>query len=311
VLSFAVRDDGLEALTELARGEVALWRRARLDAAFRYSGIVSSDIADPSFSPDGLAMLAVRASTGELAIATRDSLEASFGAPTFTTFANLRSPTFGGSSEVFAVRDLGIATELVRLRRTGPSSFSAPETVFASSVIGELREIAYDARRRELIFTSNRPWSPLPRNMHALWRAEVCSSGECLSRAVPCAAARSPDELHCYRRDSGLRFWSEGRTLCRSTEPEREHHLVTLHSAAEQAFVVGDVPVNYWVGGQTMPDRWVSGEAWSQSFYATGEPNGTSEDCVRLTGLMSGSIDDDGCNTDYGVICEDELWPTW
>ena len=58
-------------------------------------------------------------------------------------------------------------------------------------------------------------------------------------------------------------------------------HLATLTSAAENAFVDGSITINGWLGGYQDPTElvpsagwhWVTGETWSYTNWALGEPN--------------------------------------
>lgn len=69
-------------------------------------------------------------------------------------------------------------------------------------------------------------------------------------------------------------------------------HLVTITSEAENDFLTGDmnIPINSWIGGLQPPDtgepnagwEWVTGEAWSFTSWAGGEPNDSGgEDCAQ------------------------------
>ena len=78
--------------------------------------------------------------------------------------------------------------------------------------------------------------------------------------------------------------WDEAKALAESsTYLGLQGHLVTITSAAEDAFVLGFpvVGIQTWLGGfqdpgASSPDagwRWVTGEAWSYTNWGPGEPN--------------------------------------
>ena len=76
-----------------------------------------------------------------------------------------------------------------------------------------------------------------------------------------------------YRIDQGM-TWSEAKEFCESLGG----HLVTITSAEEQAEVeslIKDAPQKqYWIGGYNDGGwKWVTGERWNYTHWASGEPN--------------------------------------
>jgi hypothetical protein len=83
-------------------------------------------------------------------------------------------------------------------------------------------------------------------------------------------------------------------------------HLVTITSAAEQAFVVPMITGDTWIGLQQTSGRfdvWLTGEPVVYRRWAVGEPNGSGS-CVRLRG--DGLWADNNCSLAYPAICERE-----
>lgn len=96
-------------------------------------------------------------------------------------------------------------------------------------------------------------------------------------------------------------------------------HLATITSAAENAFIfdlvplVGGNPSPYWLGGFQSPAfpepptnagwQWVTGEAWSYTNWANGEPNNASEDSLAFAFFAPGGVWNDAPTgyTGYGT----------
>ena len=114
---------------------------------------------------------------------------------------------------------------------------------------------------------------------------------------------------HCYFPITTTSTWSTAKTACESTSA----HLVTITSAAEQAFVAAMDPTNQrWIGlsrpvaaPPTDPKSfvWVTAEAVSYTNWAPTEPNGSGE-CVRLRNTNDWG--DQACTVTYDAICERE-----
>src|SRR5262249_14950568 len=136
--------------------------------------------------------------------------------------------------------------------------------------------------------------------------AATCSS-LCRLRA-PCAsltgasgASIDPATGHCYVAWSGARNWASAGRDCQS----RGGHLVTITSKEENARVTKLAgAVESWIGlaeyhGTATVNRWVTGETFTYSAYATGQPNnggtsGTPEGC-GLTSASHMGWDDRPC----------------
>lgn len=104
-------------------------------------------------------------------------------------------------------------------------------------------------------------------------------------------AVLNPANGHYYEAVSvpGGISWTHARdTAAGRIYLGRKGHLVTITSAAEQQFVVANLPTavtgNYWLGGyqdRNAPDysepaggwRWVTGEPWNYTAWAPGEPS--------------------------------------
>lgn len=113
-------------------------------------------------------------------------------------------------------------------------------------------------------------------------------------------------EGHCYF-PTMPRNWTNSRDTCTMYKA----HLVTITSAAEQAFVSGILSGERWIGlyrpeGPTPAPsayKWQNGEAVGYTNWELGEPN-FSGSCVRL--LVGGTWADQACSQSYNAICERE-----
>ncbi|MCW3095762.1 MAG: hypothetical protein JWL77_1380 [Chthonomonadaceae bacterium] len=125
---------------------------------------------------------------------------------------------------------------------------------------------------------------------------------------------------HYYEAVQASVTWPQARDAAATrTYLGRTGHLVTITSAAEQAFVTGSFPVaipnGYWIGAyqdKTATDfsepaggfRWVTGEPWQYTAWNSGEPNnnggfGPSEDFVIFA--SEGRWNDQGTATSVGT----------
>ncbi len=309
--AFAISPDGLEALLQpkLSDVQVSRYVRASAGAPFTFAEVVVEGMSSPSWSPDGLSMVALFG--GSVVTHHRASLGAAFDNESTQL---LPPPTLGAYLSVsFIDRDALLvvvqtdATTTARIaRRMGEDDvFVLEETL---DLAGDVESAMYSPATREIFFTSRRDWTPL--NMQtAIWRAEVCRDGECPLRQVDCetedGALRSDDRTHCYRIEAALATWPGAQTACGTS---RDAHALTLHSLAElnRADELGDSL--YWAAGDLDPTpTWSSGEAWtgSPSVLPTG---GAS--CVAFSGA-TGGLREANCADQYERICETELWPTW
>jgi len=121
----------------------------------------------------------------------------------------------------------------------------------------------------------------------------ICAVGMLLG-AVPRVQAQvvfNPANGHYYEAVSvpaGISWLNARDAAAGHTYLGRKGHLVTITSAAEQQFVVTNLPQavtgNYWLGGyqdRTASDysepaggwRWVTGEPWSYTFWSSGQPS--------------------------------------
>ncbi len=104
---------------------------------------------------------------------------------------------------------------------------------------------------------------------------------------------------HCYF-PVGPTNWNNARTICAG----RSAHLVTITSAAEEAFVETLRPgADRWIGFRRTGAmfEWITGEAASYTKWATGEPNGSGE-CARLR--ADNAWADQNCVQSEVALCE-------
>jgi hypothetical protein len=89
---------------------------------------------------------------------------------------------------------------------------------------------------------------------------------------------------HWYQFIPGKLTWEQANTQAAAlTDLGLTWHLATVTSAAENTFVnaLTTTPFDVWLGGKQLPNQatrdagwqWVTGEAWSYTNWASGEPN--------------------------------------
>ncbi len=130
------------------------------------------------------------------------------------------------------------------------------------------------------------------------------------------ARVQYPGNGHYYQRFDAAMTWSDARAYCES----QGGYLATLTSAEEDSFVyqnVGQDGVAMWLGGTDETSEgtweWITGEAWSYTNWASGQPNNISpgQDYLSYFDLAPGQWDDagpPGGNETFSFICEwDEL----
>lgn len=125
--------------------------------------------------------------------------------------------------------------------------------------------------------------------------------------ATPCTEAMARAfEGHCYFPLATSSDWTGAQSACAAAGA----HLVTITSAAEEAFVETMTSGRErWIGlhrpfsAPSTPSAftWVTGESASYAKWAYGEPNGSGP-CARLR--TSNDWGDLACNTGLGAICE-------
>jgi hypothetical protein len=180
---------------------------------------------------------------------------------------------------------------------------------------------------REVFFTSGREWSPGPTD--SLWRAELCRDGECPTRTgvdCPLGGRRSDDQMHCYTALTTLQPWGNAYSACGTG------HLVTIHSAAENALaLLVAAGARSWLGAYdgtglggdpSVPQcttavpgcgfAWVTGEPWTFSLWGPGEPNDGAGSGAEDAAEFNATRWNDGMrSSSLAAVCETELWPTW
>lgn len=195
---------------------------------------------------------------------------------------------------------------------------------------------------RELFFGSSQSWSP---TRYAIWRAELCRTGDCSTPGVTCDGVPSPDGQHCYTLLEPMPR-ADAQTACRG----RGASLASIHSQAEHDFLWSEFRLDparadqsLWIGGfddrpgiaaecnrrgidgatWPCPWAWESGEAWTWSAWARTETYGdepnednettVEEDCLVLwTGQIgTGKWNDVRCTYMLRGICEHTAYPTW
>jgi hypothetical protein len=86
-------------------------------------------------------------------------------------------------------------------------------------------------------------------------------------------------------------------------------HLVTVTTAAEQAFVAPLVgTTDAWIGLSNQANAavfaWVTGEPLAFTNWAAGEPNHGAGACARLKASAGGLWADQACTDAFAYVCE-------
>jgi hypothetical protein len=166
-------------------------------------------------------------------------------------------------------------------------------------------------RTAEIFWNSGREWSPGSRS---IWRARICRDGPCPTIAIDCPPPSVPsaDGLHCYEPVSTAANWGSARATCAA---RGGGHLVSVHSAAENAVVLPLVSVPAWLGSTDVIAEgvylWDSEEPFSFDSWFVSKPNDTAhaENCAAMN--TGGEWSDTDCARSYPYVCEREMWPTW
>jgi hypothetical protein len=139
------------------------------------------------------------------------------------------------------------------------------------------------------------------------WAAAPCD------RALAFTCEKTPwvfreTDGHSYRTFFRRVSWSEARDACARAAPGA--HLVTVQSAEEQAFIVSQTYVEFWLGGSDREVEgrftWIDGQPLGFRGFAVGEPDdpdGTF-DCL-LVGRDRGWHDRE-CGGAEAYVCEIE-----
>lgn len=114
---------------------------------------------------------------------------------------------------------------------------------------------------------------------------------------------------HWYQRVAAPMTWSQSKDYCE----QQGGHLATLTSAAEHGFIASKYGgARSWLGGfqnsaacePLCSWQWVTGEAWSFSNWASGEPSDSSGTEDRLEILATGGWSDHSGDGSSNTICE-------
>jgi hypothetical protein len=117
--------------------------------------------------------------------------------------------------------------------------------------------------------------------------------------------ALDPVNQACYRLSSQTASWLVARGQCEA----RGERLVTISSAAENAFLDASFGVTFWIGANDRAAEgrfeWASGEAFDFSDFTVGDPDNLFglQDCVEKAS-PSGQWQDRACNVQNPFVCE-------
>jgi len=137
-----------------------------------------------------------------------------------------------------------------------------------------------------------------------VWSAFNCADahGFVCEKSAP---AIWPGNHHAYSTLFARLSWQGARASCERTGA----HLVTIASAAEQAFVAGLAAGDFWIGAydenQDGAFEWVTGEPPDLSFFAPGEPDHKDGAQCFVLGVDDG-WHDRPCTDLNAYVCEVE-----
>jgi cysteine-rich repeat protein len=128
----------------------------------------------------------------------------------------------------------------------------------------------------------------------------------CHGCQVECSGADQLHDLqthHCYWLTALASSWASARSLCVDDGAE----LAAITSPEEQALVEPLATVEAFLGATDIAVEgtfeWVTGEAWSFTNWANGEPNDEyGEDCLLI--LPTGLWNDGNCSSNRPGLCE-------
>ena len=136
------------------------------------------------------------------------------------------------------------------------------------------------------------------------WNDLVCTT----TRRALCerpAWTLDPATNHAYRTLYALRTHPEATADCAALGA----HLVTITSAAEQAFVASIAGRDVWIGAFQGTGEgtwfWSTGERWEFTAWGVGQPDdaGANEDCAHVA-AATGLWNDRACTARLPYLCE-------
>ena len=109
---------------------------------------------------------------------------------------------------------------------------------------------------------------------------------------------------HYYKVYTLSKSWKEAKAYCENLGG----HLATITSADEQTFIKTFSTGRYWLGGTDEEKegtwKWITGETWSYTNWASGEPNGgTSENYLAIWSTKWNDLKNQS-SEQSGFICE-------
>jgi hypothetical protein len=126
---------------------------------------------------------------------------------------------------------------------------------------------------------------------------------------IACDVGWKTYDGHCYKFTTSTQTWDAGKTLCQAEGAD----LVSIHSAAEHAFVVEIRPVDYdfYVGLRRITPsssewEWSDGTPVDYTNWYPGEPNnaGGIEECAKPAPSWSYQWNDHQCNNTLRCVCK-------
>ena len=113
---------------------------------------------------------------------------------------------------------------------------------------------------------------------------------------------------NCYRYFEGDKAnWTDAEFECHQNPILAKAHLASIHSAEEQKFVLGNFPINIWLGGSDVDEEgswvWKDGSEWDYSAWRENEPSnsGSGEHCLAIS---ADGWNDYDCSASVGFLCK-------
>ncbi len=140
-----------------------------------------------------------------------------------------------------------------------------------------------------------------------------------LGLALPIyAQVYNPANGHYYELIENSSTWYSARDAAAGMSYNgMQGHLATITSSEENDFVVNAWPnleadYQFWIGGTDEASegvwRWITGEAWSNTYWNSGEPNNSDdgENCLDYKNVEGLGWNDASCDSQFSYLVEYE-----
>jgi hypothetical protein len=317
----SMRGDEREVFVQASDGGAtriyAATRRTPADAFGTFDVVASTDIGGsqihPTVSRDGLELFFIQdeGGTTRLHRVSRSSPEIAFGsAELIDDDGSPRYPRLWEDGRTLVFFHSGAGRTEMRVRPSPAEDFGAPTpfTAVPSTHPGVTYFFAQAAR--ELWFTIEGVRRDAPTGT-AMFRAEVCRSGVCPTRAIDCTLGLiSEDGLRCFYLAPDTGTIGSIRSQCAASEAlPASIHTTSESEALDARF--GDLG---YIGlereNTSSPFVWDTGEPLIRPRWVSPEPSADPSDrCVRV---LDGEVwDATTCSIVRRGLCVRDLWPSF